>query len=187
MVVVTDCSVHDRWFGSARTATANEAGEMAKQWRRSDAGVDWHRQFHLAAHPSVMNMCAKVLCVDDERTTLLLNQAIFAEAGYRVRCANSGTEAVASLQREVADAVILDYAMPEMDGYATALEIRKLQPRIAIVVSTGSDRVPDDFRNIADGWHNKSDGPHALLLAVQNALTNIHQLRSYLFESRRVA
>ena len=69
-------------------------------------------------------MEALVLCVDDDRTALMLNEAIFAQTGSKVSCANSGVEAVASLGKDAADVVILDYAMPEIDGYATALEIR---------------------------------------------------------------
>lgn len=132
-------------------------------------------------------MEALVLCVDDDRTALMLNEAIFAQTGSKVSCANSGVEAVASLGKDAADVVILDYAMPEIDGYATALEIRTLQPRVPIVVSTGSDPVPDDFRNIADGCHRKGKGQTRYWKLCSGRPQEIDQLREYLFEPRRAA
>lgn len=61
-----------------------------------------------------------VLVVDDEPDMLRLYGRILTESGrgYRVLRASSGHQAVAVLQHEHVDAVILDLVMPEMDGYA---------------------------------------------------------------------
>ncbi len=58
-----------------------------------------------------------ILLVDDSPANLRLLSQILAERGYRVRAATSGPRALASVEMEEPDLVLLDIRMPEMDGY----------------------------------------------------------------------
>jgi CheY-like chemotaxis protein len=53
----------------------------------------------------------------------LLNQE-FSEAGYQVRLAGNGREALAEIRRERPDLVILDVMMPEMNGFDVAAVLK---------------------------------------------------------------
>ncbi len=58
----------------------------------------------------------KVLLVDDESTVLSVISLWLEEAGYRVRCAEDGNEAIIAINAECPDILITDWQMPNMDG-----------------------------------------------------------------------
>jgi signal transduction histidine kinase/ActR/RegA family two-component response regulator len=66
----------------------------------------------------------RVLVVDDEPDTLEALSAALAGFGARVRTALSTREALAVLDRESADVLVADIAMPGEDGYALVRELR---------------------------------------------------------------
>lgn len=57
-----------------------------------------------------------ILVVDDEFGILEVLEAILSEAGFQVRSAMNGQAAMAILQKEVPDLVIVDFMMPLLDG-----------------------------------------------------------------------
>jgi len=57
-----------------------------------------------------------ILVVDDEFGILEVLEAILSEAGFQVRSAMNGQAAMALLQKEVPDLVIVDFMMPLLDG-----------------------------------------------------------------------
>jgi len=80
-----------------------------------------------------------VLVVDDEEAIRKVAQKTLERHGYRVLLAADGAEAVslyASRRNEI-DAVITDMAMPVMDGPATILALRAINPEIKIVTTSG--------------------------------------------------
>ena len=87
---------------------------------------------------------AKVLVVDDEPAIRLLLQAILAQEGHDVDTAADGVEALAAVRGELPDVVLLDLAMPNMDGWHFLEELRTLGLRSRvriIIVSATSDEV----------------------------------------------
>jgi CheY-like chemotaxis protein len=67
-----------------------------------------------------------ILAVDDKRANLLALEALLGDA-YKVLFANSGREAVAIVRaRADIDLILMDVQMPDMDGFNTALEIKRL-------------------------------------------------------------
>src|SRR5947209_5284403 len=85
---------------------------------------------------------ARVLVVDDERTIReVLAEALWQE-GYQVLTAGDGLQALGLLRVEPVDAILLDLAMPTMDGFAFRHE-QLLQPDVAsipvIVLSANHD------------------------------------------------
>ena len=65
-----------------------------------------------------------VLAVDDEPVNLRLLDAVLTPRGHRVLTASSGSEALALLDRDDVDIVLLDIVMPEMDGHTVCRRIR---------------------------------------------------------------
>ena len=73
---------------------------------------------------------AKVLIVDDEPNILLSLQFLMKKAGYDVRTAKDGEQALAEVAREKPDIVLLDVMMPKLDGFSVCQRI-KSDPALA--------------------------------------------------------
>ena len=69
-------------------------------------------------------MTNKVLVVDDEASLVELCRIILENAGYAVRGAINGRDALKSIQEEMPDVVLLDVMMPGMDGIEVCRQIR---------------------------------------------------------------
>ena len=81
----------------------------------------------------------KILVIDDERAFQEITKAIFTKFGYRVLTASDGTEAVAlfAQHKDDIDLVLTDMVMPFLDGPATINALRRLDPTIRIIASSG--------------------------------------------------
>ena len=83
-----------------------------------------------------------VLVVDDEPDARLVMRAALRKAGYEVRMAGSGQEALASFAEQPANLVMLDVDMPEMSGYEVCAALRAMAgPLLPIIMVTGMDDV----------------------------------------------
>ncbi|MDF2972942.1 MAG: two-component system response regulator, partial [Microvirga sp.] len=67
---------------------------------------------------------ASVLVVDDEPNILLSLQFLMKKAGYDVRTASDGEQALAEVEREKPNVVLLDVMMPKLDGFSVCQRIR---------------------------------------------------------------
>lgn len=65
-----------------------------------------------------------VAVVDDTRDSLRLLEEILAEQGYHVRPALQARRALADIQANPPDLILLDIMMPEMDGYAVCAALK---------------------------------------------------------------
>jgi CheY-like chemotaxis protein len=66
----------------------------------------------------------RLLLVEDDAVNQRLAQALLEKKGHRVTIAGNGREALAALDREKFDAVLMDVQMPEMDGFEATAAIR---------------------------------------------------------------
>jgi DNA-binding response OmpR family regulator len=71
-----------------------------------------------------MSKSQSVLIVDDEPNILLSLQFLMKKAGYEVRTAKDGEEALAEISRAAPDLVLLDVMMPKIDGFSICGRIR---------------------------------------------------------------
>jgi CheY-like chemotaxis protein len=80
-----------------------------------------------------------ILIVEDEREVAELAGKVLTDEGYKVILARDGFEALKTYQQISAHVglVILDYFLPVMDGYAVFEELLALNPRVAVVLSSG--------------------------------------------------
>ena len=69
----------------------------------------------------------RILVVDDNLVNLKVAEKQLEKLGYRVDLAGGGKAAVEAVFGTHYTAVLLDCEMPEMDGYATVAEIRRLE------------------------------------------------------------
>ena len=78
--------------------------------------------------------------MDDDGDILALVEAVLAEEGYEVSVARNGREALGGLSRSLPDLILLDLAMPVMNGweFVRALRERGEVARVPIVVMTAS-------------------------------------------------
>ncbi len=65
-----------------------------------------------------------VLIVEDDPDLLALEEAVLAEAGYRVQAAADGLEALELVEREMPGLILLDLRMPRMNGWEFVRELR---------------------------------------------------------------
>jgi len=86
---------------------------------------------------------ATVLVVDDDRTTRATVRAVLSREHYRIIEAGDGFEAIAAVQRERPDLILMDVMMPELDGHAACAQIRLFlaDDALPIVMLTAADDI----------------------------------------------
>jgi len=83
-----------------------------------------------------------ILVVDDERALRQMLYDVLSIHGYHLIEASSGEQALSFLKANNIDLMISDVAMPEMNGYELADEVRELYPQVKIQLVSGySDQV----------------------------------------------
>jgi signal transduction histidine kinase len=80
---------------------------------------------------------SKLLVIDDDPEILEMLWLLLSSAHYDVRTARDGAEGLQEMRREAPDMVILDLAMPRLNGAATLKEIRKRWGALPIILYTG--------------------------------------------------
>ena len=79
-----------------------------------------------------------ILVVDDVKEQREIASKILFQLGYSVKTAKSGKEAVALLEKETADLVVLDMIMPPgIDGLETYKRILELHPKQKAIIASG--------------------------------------------------
>ena len=90
----------------------------------------------------------RILLAEDNRVSQRLATHILEREGHYVQVAGSGREAIAMLEQEEFDVVLMDIQMPDLDGLQATAQIRKMErtsgkrlPIVAMTAQTGdSDR-----------------------------------------------
>ena len=83
----------------------------------------------------------RLLVADDNRELTALLKFSLEAAGYEVRVARNGWEALAEQRRAPSEVLIIDLVMPERDGFETIESFRREFPRTRIVVISGEGRL----------------------------------------------
>jgi PAS domain S-box-containing protein len=80
-----------------------------------------------------------VLVIDDENAIREVAKETLSTFGYRVMIANDGAEAMAIFvaHKDEVRVVMTDMMMPYMDGPATIRALRKLDPKVKIIATSG--------------------------------------------------
>lgn len=114
-----------------------------------------------------------ILIVDDEHAVRFALSELLKKNGFATLEASSGTQAVATVEENDLDLVLLDIAMPGMDGIATLQELRKVKPGIPVIIVTGHADIPTAVQAIKLGAYDfLAKPPHVdrLIVTIQRAL-----------------
>jgi two-component system response regulator AtoC len=79
----------------------------------------------------------KLLIVDDDKDLVNVLADRFRSQGYAVATGYDGDEALSLFKRERPDILLLDIRMPRLDGVAVLRSIRKVDPKVGIVIMSG--------------------------------------------------
>lgn len=119
----------------------------------------------------------RILVVDDERNVRTTVRYCLEADGYVVREAANGRDALAQVAQWAPDLVLLDLAMPVLEGMATLKELRELlghdMPRVVIATAHGSVKVAIEAMRLgADDFLEKPLLPEDLRTCVAGVLKN---------------
>jgi class 3 adenylate cyclase/CheY-like chemotaxis protein len=123
----------------------------------------------------VRTATAKILVVDDVALNVKLLADLLAAKGYRTCTAASGAEALAALEREHPDLVLLDVMMPGMSGYEVCAAIRAdpANAMLPVVLVTALDPAQERAKGLdagADDFLSKPVSQAELLARVRSLL-----------------
>ncbi|HXB68707.1 MAG TPA: response regulator transcription factor [Candidatus Acidoferrales bacterium] len=93
----------------------------------------------------------KILVVDDEPAMRRALRASLTASGYLVEEARDGEQAIAMVQRQPIDVVLLDIHMPGIGGLETCRRIRPLAPQAGIIMITVTDHVDQKVQTLEAG------------------------------------
>ena len=115
---------------------------------------------------------AEVLVVEDEDDVRRLVRVLLERAGHSVVEAANGLEALRRLEGGAPDLVVLDVAMPELDGWQTLERIRDLSdvPVLMLTARAGELDKVRGLRGGADDYVTKPFGRQELLARVEALL-----------------
>ncbi len=118
-----------------------------------------------------------ILVVDDSATVRKLISNKLEKSGHVVACAEDGVEAMEWIGANKPDLVLLDIAMPRMDGYQVCKLIRSNEATkdVPVVMISGKDGFFDKVRGRmagTSGYITKPFGPETLMRALDTYLVN---------------
>jgi CheY-like chemotaxis protein len=116
-----------------------------------------------------------ILCIDDNESGLKIRKLLLESIGFRVLTAQDGLAGLEIVCRQRVDLIILDYAMPGMDGEEVARRLRTQHPQIPILLLSGfQGSIPKSLFSMVDGFIEKGK-PAALLLSEVERLTGARE------------
>ena len=117
-----------------------------------------------------MSRVPTILCIDDEVLGLEIRKVVLEREGYAVYTAPDGPSGIRLFREHSVDAVVLDYAMPGMNGGAVATALREIRPNVPILLLSAYLTLPDDVQKLVTLIANKGDGALSLLGNVRRLL-----------------
>jgi len=121
-----------------------------KVYSEPDRGTSFKMLFPASARQSEPVNCSSpqcsdsksegtILLVDDEETILRVGSEMLREIGYEVMTACDGRDALGVFldYRHRIGCVILDLTMPHLDGEQTFRELRRIDPMVKVVMTSG--------------------------------------------------
>jgi two-component system, sensor histidine kinase and response regulator len=120
---------------------------------------------------------SRVLLVEDNAVNQTLAVRLLEKRGYSVSVTGNGLEALAALEKEQFDIVLMDIQMPEMDGFEATAAIREKEKssgkHVPIIAMTANALKGDQERCVAaglDGYVSKPIRTKELFAAIEGFL-----------------
>jgi CheY-like chemotaxis protein len=117
----------------------------------------------------------RVLVAEDNPVNRLVAEAMLQRLGVLAQFVENGVDAVASVAREDFDIVLLDLAMPEMDGYEVARRVAAMDRRpLPILVPMTANVLDSDLERCrALGMHHPGLTKPFELSVLRNCLATV--------------
>jgi DNA-binding NtrC family response regulator len=135
----------------------------------------------------------RILVVDDEKMIRWTLSRSLGEAGFTTEDASTAAEALAAVEREVPDLVLLDFKLPDKTGVEVLREIRRIAPEVPVILITAFGTVDGAVAAMREGAYDYRSKPFEiddLMLAVRRALEASglrDEVRALREDSRRAA
>jgi len=117
----------------------------------------------------VSKASAHVLLVDDNPMGLEILEVRLKALGHRTTIAQNGELAIACVERDRPDIVVLDVTMPELNGYQACRAIKRIDKNIPVIILTAKTDPADRFwamQSGADAFLNKPIDPATVIQKV---------------------
>jgi two-component system, OmpR family, response regulator MprA len=127
----------------------------------------------VAEQPAQEGLRDRVLVVDDDPPLRRMLARTLAAEGYEVTVAADGGAALVAAERSAPDVIVLDVAMPDLDGLAVCRRLRSKGLPTPILMLTARDAVPDRVAGLEAGADDYLVKPFAVqeLIARLRVLT----------------
>jgi DNA-binding response OmpR family regulator len=113
----------------------------------------------------------KILVVEDDKNQRKLYEQELSDEGYEVSVAPGGREALAQIEKDRPDLVVMDISMPGMDGIEALGKILGVDNTIPVILNTAYANYKDNFLSwAADAYVVKSSDLAELKETVKNVL-----------------
>ncbi|MFO7750704.1 MAG: response regulator [Desulfobacteraceae bacterium] len=99
-------------------------------------------------------MAFKILVVDNEKSHCRMLSAVLSQAGFEVTIARDGMEAVAAVEKQDFDIVLMDIRMPRMGGIAALKQIREKSRDTLIIIMTAYASVSTAVEALKSGAYD---------------------------------
>jgi two-component system response regulator AtoC len=96
----------------------------------------------------------QVLIADDEDTFRTVLARELNEMGFEVRGVSGGKQALAALNEEEFDVVLLDVKMPDMDGLTVQKAVKEAHPLVEVIMMTGYGTIDSAIAAIRSGAYD---------------------------------
>ncbi len=110
-----------------------------------------------------------VLLVDDNPKALEPLEIRLKALGHRTTLAHNGEIAIAMVERDPPDVIVMDVTMPELNGYQACRAIKRIAPKIPVLILTGKTEAADRFwafQSGADEFLNKPVDPAVVVKTI---------------------
>ena len=103
-----------------------------------------------------------ILLIDDEETVINISEMMLIRLGYRVLKAQSGYEGLKLFEenKSAIDLIISDFEMPKMNGKEVMDKLRKIDPQIKVMLSSGALTEADEKNVINKGFNGFIKKPY---------------------------
>ena len=93
----------------------------------------------------------RILVVDDEQATLSFLKQALPDWGFEVVTAESGEEGITRYEEEACALVLVDLALPEIDGIEVIRKLKELDPEVTAIVMTGYSSIESAVQAVKAG------------------------------------